>query len=78
VKGDEPSMKESIWESESSENGIWHPSVVGGGRLECMDYAAMIMFNLGNALFASDDKIRVTIERDPEAGKFTIKRETIT
>jgi hypothetical protein len=75
-------MEKGIWglfvaeEGEApKEKGMWPTSAVGGGRLECMDYAVAIMFHLGNALFVSDDKIRVTIERDPEAGKFTIKRE---
>lgn len=45
--------------------------------VECMDHAAAVMFHLGNALF-SNKKIRVTIERDPETGKCTMKREILS
>ena len=50
----------------------------GFGTLECMDHAAAVMLHLGNMLAASNEKIRVTIERDPETGRFSVKRETIS
>lgn len=52
-------------------------SIEGSGTLECMDHAAAVMLHLGNLLSSSDEKIRVTIERDPEAGRFAVKREII-
>lgn len=54
--------------------GEW-PNLKWEGKLECMDYAAAIMFELGNYLMTSDKKVRVTIERDPEKGRFCVKRE---
>jgi hypothetical protein len=56
----------------------WPPVVDWSGDLGCMDYAAAIMFHLGNVLLPDDEKVRVTIERDPETERFTIKREVIT
>ncbi len=35
------------------------------------------MLHLGSFLSVSDEKVQVTIERDPEAGKYTMKREII-
>ena len=52
-----------------------HRSIEGSGTLECMDHAAAVMLHLGNLLSPSDKKIRVTIERDPGTGQFTMKRE---
>ncbi len=57
---------ETCWEMEAN------------GTLECMDYAAAVMFCLGDFLFVSDEKIRVTIERDPETRRFTIKRKVLS
>lgn len=58
------------------EQGKWtHPESTG--ELDCMDKAAAVMFHLGNMLMASDKKIRVTIERNPETGIFEIKREEL-
>lgn len=57
-------------------DGEW-PNLQWDGTLECMDYAAAIMFELGNYLMVSDKKVRVTIERDPEAGRFWVKREEL-
>lgn len=48
------------------------------GTLESLDHAAAVMFHLGNMLMASDEKIRVTIERDPETGRFEVEREVIS
>ena len=45
--------------------------------LECMDHAAAVMFHLGNALF-SNEKIRITVERDPEKGRCIMKREILS
>lgn len=52
-------------------------AIQGRGSMECMNHAAAMMLHLGNLLSASDEKIRVTIECDPETGKFTVKREVI-
>ena len=56
--------------------GEW-PSPQVKGTLECVNYAAAVMFELGNMLMPSDKKIRVTIECDPGTGRFTVKREEI-
>lgn len=45
-------------------------------KLECMDHAAAMMLHLGDML-VSNEKIRVTIERDPETGYCSMKRETL-
>ena len=58
------------------QKGEW-PNIEGTGTLECLDHAAVVMFHLGSMLMASDKKIRVTIECDPETGRFEIKREEI-
>ncbi len=78
-------MERGIWEPPAAGKDEpptdirkWPPVVDWSGNLGCMDYAVAIMFHLGNVLLPDDEKVRVTIERDPEAGKFTIKRETIT
>jgi len=47
----------------------------GVGSLIGLDYAAAVMLHLGDMLMASDERIRVTIERNPETEKFTVKRE---
>lgn len=49
----------------------------GSGTLECMDHAAAVMLYLGSQLAASDEKVRVTIERDPETKRFVVKREVV-
>lgn len=52
-------------------------TIEGGGELVCMYNAATVMFHLGSYLMTGDEKIRVTIECDPEAGRFTVKREVL-
>lgn len=54
---------------------LYEAPIDASGTLDCMDKAAAMILHLGNLLSASDEKVRVTIERDPEAGRFTIKRE---
>lgn len=44
------------------------------GKQECMDHAAAVMLHLGNMLLCGK-KFRVTIECDPETGRFSVKRE---
>lgn len=51
---------------------------VGSGTLDCLDHAAAVMLHLGAMLSAGDEKLRITIERDPEAGRFTVKREVLS
>lgn len=51
--------------------------VEGTGTMECMNHAANVMLHLGNLLLLGQEKFRVTIERDPETGRFTIKREVL-
>lgn len=43
---------------------------------DCVDHAAAVMGFLGSFLF-SNEKIRVTIERNPETGKCIMKREIL-
>lgn len=53
-------------------------SVDGSGALECMTHAAAVMLHLGNWLLSSigtNKKFRITIECDPEIGRFTVKRD---
>lgn len=52
-------------------------SIEASAKLECLDHAAAVMLHLGDML-TSNEKIRVTIERDPETERFTMKREVIT
>lgn len=51
---------------------------VGSGTLDCLDHAAAVMLHLGAMLSAGGEKLRITIERDPEAGRFTVKREVLS
>lgn len=51
--------------------------VHGGGDLFALQYAAAVMLHLGDYLLPGGKKFRVTIECDPEIGKFTFSRETI-
>lgn len=44
--------------------------------LECLDHAAALMLHLGDML-SSNEEIRVTIERNPETGICTMKREIL-
>ena len=44
---------------------------------DCLDHAAALMLLLGDYLL-TDKKIRVTIERNPETGRCTIKREVLS
>lgn len=46
-------------------------------EVECLDHAAAVMLHLGNML-VSNEKIRVTIERDPEIGRCTMMREILS
>jgi hypothetical protein len=48
------------------------------GTLDCLDHAAAVMLHLGDLLSTNCKKIRVTIERDPEIGRFSMKREIIS
>ena len=57
------------------ENG--QKPIEASGKLECLNHAAAVMLHLGNMLM-SNEKIRITIERDPEAGVFTMKREVLS
>ena len=52
-------------------------SVDCSGALECMGHAAAVMLHLGNLLLSSQGKFRVTIECNPETGRFTLKREVL-
>ena len=45
------------------------------GNLHYMEVGAAMMFELGKVLWAGERKYRVTIECDPETGKFEAKRE---
>ncbi len=53
--------------------------VIGGasGLLDHMESASCVMYQLGQLLWATGEKFRVTIECDPETGIFEAKRETI-
>lgn len=46
-------------------------------EVECLDHAAAVMLHLGDML-VSNEKIRVTIERDPETGRCTMMREILS
>ena len=63
---------------ESAEIDGWLTDVQGGGKLYALECAAAVMMHLGNYLLSGSKKIRVTIECDPETGRFTIKREVIS
>lgn len=63
---------------ESNEVDGWLTAVQGGGKLFALECAAGVMMHLGNYLLPSSKKIRVTIECDPETGRFTVKREVIS
>lgn len=45
--------------------------------LNCLDHAAAMMLHLGDFL-SSNKKIRVTIERNPETGLCSMKREVLS
>lgn len=47
------------------------------GNADCLAHAGAVMFHLGNLLF-TDKKFRVTIECDPETGRFQICREFLS
>lgn len=47
------------------------------GAMEDMHRLAATMFHLGSMLMTKDKKIRVTIECDPEAGRYEITREIL-
>ena len=47
------------------------------GLLDHMESASCVMYQLGQLLWATGEKFRVTIECDPETGRFEAKRETI-
>lgn len=59
------------------EKGEW-TNAEAAGTLDCLDHAAAVMLHLGSLLMACDQKIRVTIERDPETGRFEVEREVIS
>lgn len=48
------------------------------GKLRYMEYGAVMLFELGKILWPGEKKFRVTIECDPETGRFEAKREDIT
>jgi len=54
------------------------PAVHGGGDVFALDCAAAVMMHLGNSLLSGGRKIRVTIESDPDTGKFKFSREVIS
>ena len=72
----EPLPVSADYEAELKHMGEW-PNPQWKGRRECLARAAAVMFHLGNYLMACDKRIRVTIECDPETGRFEIKREGI-
>lgn len=48
------------------------------GKLNYMEHGAVILYELGKLLWPNGKKFRVTIECDPEAGRFEAKRMDIT
>lgn len=48
------------------------------GKLHYMEHSAVVLLELGKLLWPSGKKFRVTIECDPEAGRFEAKRMDIT
>ena len=48
------------------------------GKLNYMEIAALMMFEIGKLLWGDDKKFRVTIECNPETGRFEARREDIT
>lgn len=49
-----------------------------GGKLNYMEHGAVMLFELGKLLWPSGKKFRVTVECDPETGRFEAKREELT
>lgn len=56
--------------------GMIETMITASFDLECLDHAAALMLHLGDML-SSNEKIRVTIERNPETGICTMKREIL-
>lgn len=48
------------------------------GKLHYMEIGALMMYEIGRLLWGDNKKFRVTIECDPETGRFEAKREDIT
>ncbi len=48
-----------------------------GGKLDYIEHGAVMLFELGRLLWPSGKKFRVTIECDPETGRFEARREEL-
>ncbi len=68
AKLDCPEMK--IYESKLVTHGL-------GGKLDYMEHGAVMLFELGRLLWPSGKKFRITIECDPETGRFKASREDL-
>lgn len=53
------------------------PNTQSAGAMEDMHRLAAVMFHFGSMLMTKDKKIRVTIECDPESGRYEITREEL-
>ncbi len=47
------------------------------GKVKVLEYGSCLLYELGKLLWVEDKKFRVTIECDPETGKFTAVREEV-
>ncbi len=69
VKQEFPKVK--IYKSEIASHGL-------SGKLCYMEHGAVMLYELGRLLWPDGKKFRVTIECDPEMGRFEARREDIT
>lgn len=47
------------------------------GKVNALEYGSCLLYELGKLLWVEDKKFRVTIECDPETGRFTATREEV-